>query len=715
MSSIEARDPLPCPLALRSPGLPSQRVTWVETSRDPNMTPALFFVASAIAFAPPHQPPSPAAPFDVARAKESPADGGAAQGEPAHAPLLDHRQLQVAMNRLATEHSDLVTILPVGASRQDRKFDALRLSAGERKPGRPAILVVANIDGPWVYTSGIALDHAQRLAEGYSSDAKIRNLLDTTTVYIVPRANPDAAEARFTKPRIEQRATGFGVDNDRDARNGEDPPSDVNDDGMITMLRIADPQGEWLPDPTDPRAMIKADRRKGQRGVWKLMNEGRDLDHDKATGEDGELDAVVNQNFPQGWREHEPEAGRFATDEPEARALCDFVLAHKDIALVLTYGKQDNLVEKPKSVADSAPRVKLVPPEGTLESDAEYYVEIGKRYKRITQNTTKGDNDDHGSFQAWCQMQRGLWCLNCALWTIPIDDASAKKPEGPAGGAKSESKAPGASNAQSAAPNDKAKESPSEASKPSGSEASKPSGSEASKPSGSEASQPTGSAASQQPASEASKQSPSEASKDSRAGASQDSTGAKPKDDEKPTPSDDAKRLRWIDASGESWRFVPWKPFQHPELGPVEIGGFAPFGTIEPPDAERAKLAQSQFDFLLTLGDLLPRVRFESCTAKELYNGLWEIKAAIVNDSLLPVLSASARRTQAVRPVRVTMRVPSGAQIMAGNKQELVSDLAGSGGRKEFRWFVHGAPPAALSVEIDSDHAGSVQVKPEVK
>jgi hypothetical protein len=592
------------------------------------------------------------------------------QNEPPRAPLLDHRQLQVAMNRLATEHSDLVTILSVGASHQDRKVDALRISAGERKPGRPAILVVANIDGPWVYTSGIALDHAQRLVEGYATDAKTKSLLDSTTIYIIPRANPDAAEARFLKPRIEQRASGHGVDNDRDGRNGEDPPSDVNDDGLVTMLRVADPEGEWTTDPTDARVMIKADHKKGQRGTWKLMNEGRDLDHDKKTGEDGELDAEVNRNFPQGWRMHEPESGQYATDEPEARALCDFILLHKDIALVLVYGRQDNLVEKPKSVADSAPRVKLLPPEGTLESDAELYVEIGKRYKRITQNATKGDNDDHGSFQAWCEKQRGVWTLDCALWSIPLEDPAAKKDE-------KKSDASGKDGAQGAA----APGAPASTTAATGSE----------------------SAPAQKSASE------------KGADASSPTKPEDKKDDEKPTPSDDAKRLRWIDAKGETWRFVPWKPFQHPELGAVEIGGFAPFGTIEPPDADRVKIAQSQFEFLLTLGDLLPRVRVESATSKDLFNGLWEVKAAIVNDGFLPLASAAAVRDASVRPVRVTLRVPSSAQFLAGSKQELVPELAGSGGRKEFRWLVKGAPPSQISIEIDSDHAGTLQITPEVK
>lgn len=607
------------------------------------------------------------------------------QGNVPRAPLLDHRQLQVAMSRLATEHSDLVTILPVGASHQQRELKALRLSAGERKPGRPAILLVANIDGPWVYTSSIALDHAQRLAEGYATDPRIKKLLDTTTLYIIPRANPDAAEARFVKPRIEQRASGHGVDNDRDGRTGEDPPSDVNDDGFVTMLRIVDPDGEWIPDPTEPRALIKAERTKGQRGIWKLWSEGRDADHDERIGEDGEFDAVVNQNFPQGWAQHTPEAGEFPTAEPEARALCDFILLHKDIALVMTYGRQDNLVEKPKSVADAAPRVKLLPPEGTLESDAEIYAEIGKRYKRITQNQTKGDKNDQGSFQAWCRTQRGLWCLDCALWSIPLEDPGAKTDEGTGDAAR-----PGegqADAAKSGAPK-----------------------SEAKKVDGSSAAGTAGA-----PAAAGEKKTTPLAEKNTPGNNPESGDADKSKDEDKPKPSDDAKRLRWIDATGETWRFVPWKSFQHPEAGPVEIGGFAPFGTIEPPDADRAKIAQSQLEFLLTLGDLLPRVRVESATAKDLFNGLWEIKAAIVNDAYLPVLSAEGRRSGDLRPVRVTLRAPSGTQWLAGKKQELVSDLWGSGGRKEFRWLVKGAPPSAIRVEVDSDHAGSLQVTPEVK
>jgi hypothetical protein len=542
-----------------------------------------------------------------------------------HAPLLTHQDLQQSLARLASEHAQLVSVVAVGRSRAGRTIEGLRIMAGERSSGRPGILVVADIDGPYVWTSGLALDEARALAEGYGKDERVTKLLDSTTLYIVPRADPDAAEARFASPLFEQWASGAGVDNDRDGRAGEDPPSDVDGDGFVTQIRVPDPEGEWIEDPTDPRALVKADPKKGQRGKWKLWTEGRDLDRDERVAEDAELDAIVNQNFPQGWRELDPRAGRFATEEPPARALCDFVLLHKDIALVLTYGAQDNLVEKPKTAGDGTQRAKRLPTDGTIDADGDLYAEIGKRYKKLTGSKAKGENDARGSFQAWCEQQRGLWCLNVAGWTMPLDEPAAKK-EGEAEKDKAEG--------------DKA---------------------------------------------------------------------------EKPEPSEDAKRLRWIDAHNETARFVAWKPFQHPELGAVEIGGFAPYAKIEPPEAERVEQQKKQFEFLLTLGELVPRVVIGECTAKSLSGGLWEVKATVENHALLPLLSAAARRSDAVRPARINLRLPKEAQLLAGNGEARLEDLPGVNGRHEYRWLVHGAVPKSIGVEVDTDHAGHAQAQPEVK
>ncbi|MDZ4774933.1 MAG: M14 family zinc carboxypeptidase [Planctomycetota bacterium] len=564
---------------------------------------------------------------------------------------LDQRDLQLEMTRLATEHPTLVTVIPVGESRGKRRIEALRVAGGELSVGRPALLIVANIDGPLVWTSALALDHVRELTSRYSTDARVKALLDTTTLYVIPRVDADAAEARFATPLYEETASGPGIDDDRDGRQGEDPPSDVDDDGKIAWMRVPDPLGEWMVDPLDARVSIKADRAKGQRGAFKLVREGRDGDKDGTASEDRPFDTVLNRNFPQGWIEHGANSGRFATDEPGARALCDFVLLHKDITLVLTYGALDNVVDKPKTEGKT-PRLSTNPAEGIPEGDALVLAELGKRFTAVGR-AVKGDGKDAGTFQAWAQAQRGLWTVNVNPWSMPLDEAAPKKD----GDSTTTPKKDGESNTPAKKEGDTAPTLEKEG----------------------------------------------------------DTAAPRKKGDDKETPSDDSKRLRWIDAKDESARFIAWKKFAHPELGEVEIGGFAPYATVEPPDADRAEIASKNTEAVLQLAESLPRARLVDVTATDLGAGLWQIEGALANDSMLPYASALAVRTEGVRPVRVALALPNGATLLAGNKQELVRDLPGSGGRKEFRWIVRGAAPSALTVSIDSDGMGAASVIPEVK
>lgn len=551
----------------------------------------------------------------------------------------DHRAAGLALAKIASEHPELASILPVGTSRAGRKLEALRLAAGEHAPGRPAILIVANVEGPYAWTTGLALDEARELSARYASDANVKALLDTTTIYVIPCANPDAAEARFEKPLYERRATQPYLDDDRDGRDGEDGPSDVDGDGLVLTMRVPDPAGEWIADPADARALVKADAARGEHGRWKLWVEGRDSDRDEKVGEDPALDVQVGRNFPHGWLEHAPEAGPWPTCEPEARALCDFVLAHRDVQLVLVYGAQDNLVEKPKTQSDEGRGVL----EATPESDGKLLAQLGKRYRDATGSKAKSAGDGHGTFAAWCELERGLWCLDVNPWTLPLD-VDAPKHDG------------------DAAPKD-----------------------------------------------ESSAESAAKTGRDSEKKGS-----AKDGDADKREVSDDAKRLRWVDANGESARFAPWKTFQHPELGAVEIGGFLPYALIEPPETARAEITAKQLAFVSSLGDVLARVSLVDVKAKDL-GGVWRVEAVVQNDALLPLVSAAGKRTNAPRPARVTLRVPGNARVLAGEKQTLVRDLAGSGGRKELTWLVQGAAPTSIEIELDTDGAGTAHVVPAIQ
>lgn len=574
--------------------------------------------------------------------------------------LVDHAALSARLRAAAAAHPDVAKVLSLGISREGRVLEALELS-GRDAPGKPAVLVVANVAGPLVFGGAVALDHAERLAAGYGSDGAVTAFLDATRVYVVPRANPDAAEARFQEPLFERRAGGHGVDQDRDGRDGEDGPADVDGDGRVLAMRVPDPDGEWTEDPTDPRALVKADRAKGQRGRWRLEVEGRDADGDERAAEDPPHDAWLERTFPAGWVEHDPRSGLFPSDEPEARALLELVLAREDVALVLVYGGPSNLAGKPASVADDAPAVKRVPPAGYLASDAALLQELGRRYRAATESEAAGEGEEAGSFQRWCWEQRGIPALVAPLWEMP---EKAPEPRADDPGAEEGEAADGAS---AGAPAEEGAAPPAEES----------------------AGTPAGEGDAE--------------------GSAIEEKGKKKKDE--PEPSRDAKRLKWVDGSGEAWRFVPWTPFEHPELGPVEIGGFAPYALVEPPRAEWDELARRHLDFLLSLGDVVPRVSLAECEARELGGDLWRVRAVVANDSLLPLRTRAARRAGALRPARVAL---TGGELVAGPRAVRVEDLPGSGGRRETVWIVRAADPASLEVTVTTDDAGCAAARPEV-
>jgi hypothetical protein len=117
----------------------------------------------------------------------------------------------------------------------------------------------------------------------------------------------------------------------------------------------------------------------------------------------------------------------------------------------------------------------------------------------------------------------------------------------------------------------------------------------------------------------------------------------------------------------------------------------------------------------VTLGKDLPRVGLPECNREKLGDGLWRVTAVLQNDAYLPLLSRSARRTETLRPAKVVLVLPTAAKLVAGNPQELCSELAGTGGRKEYEWLVAGPDAMELAVRVETDHAGSVLRKAEVK
>ena len=160
----------------------------------------------------------------------------------------------------------------------------------------------------------------------------------------MPRVNADGAEQMFAPVKTLRRTNSTPFDADNDGRTDEDGPEDLNKDGFVTVMRVKDPKGPYMVSPDDARLMKRADPAKGEAGGWALYIEGIDNDGDGFYNEDGPGGVDINRNFMHQYPYFTPDAGRYMVSETETRALLDYVLKHRNIAAILTFGESDNLV-----------------------------------------------------------------------------------------------------------------------------------------------------------------------------------------------------------------------------------------------------------------------------------------------------------------------------------------------------------------------------------
>ncbi|MHC4584557.1 MAG: M14 family zinc carboxypeptidase, partial [Planctomycetota bacterium] len=150
------------------------------------------------------------------------------------ATYYDYKSLRKHLVSLAKQDPNLVRVDSIAQSIDKRKVWIAEVGKGaeDDRKIRPAILVVAGIEGNDLTGSSIAVSWLAQLTKQYRTDNKIAELLETTTIYIIPRLNPDAAEHFFIEPKLETSANSKPVDDDHDGLVDEDAPEDLNEDGL---------------------------------------------------------------------------------------------------------------------------------------------------------------------------------------------------------------------------------------------------------------------------------------------------------------------------------------------------------------------------------------------------------------------------------------------------------------------------------------------------
>lgn len=142
---------------------------------------------------------------------------------------------------------------------------------------------------------------------------------------------------------------------------------------------------------------------------------------------------------------------------------------------------------------------------------------------------------------------------------------------------------------------------------------------------------------------------------------------------------DDLKLLKWNDEVLGGGAFVDWYPFEHPQLGRIEIGGWNTlYSWSNPPPAllerEVAKFPRWLIWHLL----ISPKLEFRHASAEALGEDSWRIRFIVDNTGWLPTyVTKHALDKKLVRGVVCEIGLPEGAKLMTGQARETLGQLEG--------------------------------------
>jgi hypothetical protein len=592
------------------------------------------------------------------------------------ASYLDHDALSRELRRLvAGSSSAKLTSLGTTLGGRDILVVEIAHPGGMPLTQRPGVLVVGNLEGDQLVGSSHALETVRYLLANATSPA-VKSVLDANVVYLIPRLNPDGAEVSFASVKADRSGNARPYDDDNDGRVDEDGPEDLNGDGLITVRRVKDPAGEYMIDPADPRLLKKADVAKGEVGAYKLYWEGVDSDGDGFINEDGPGGVDLNRNFQHDYPYFDAAAGPHMVSERESRALMDFVLAHRNIAAILTFGSSDNLVTPPDAAGKLAAPTPLslmafadasnakvfesgmIPgqpafrgggggfgggvfgggggtrlrgaqpgannnpasgrrPDTTVNrADIEYYRAVSEAYKSITGiKSLPPLRRARGAFFQYGYFQYGVPSFSTPGWSLPAG-ASDAKPAVAAG-------------AKPAAPADS-----------------------------------------------------------------------------KPAATGDAALLRSLEAAGVN-AFVPWTVYKHAQLGDVEIGGFRPYATNNAPAKDLAELGRKHGEFVVKLASMLPRVRIASTEVKAHGGGLFTVTVDAENSGFFPSSLQHGVVSGSVKPILVQIQVPVESIVTGAPKAMRIATLNGSNSRQRISWVIRGKPGTAIEINLLAQKGGT--------
>ncbi|HEX4983783.1 MAG TPA: M14 family metallopeptidase [Ilumatobacteraceae bacterium] len=544
---------------------------------------------------------------------------------------LRYDELTAWLNGVAAANPGLVTVEQYGTSFEGRPLWLVTVT--DRETGdhatKPAHWVDASIHAVELTATVAACHLVDYLVRGHAAgDPTVVEALRTRTFYVVPRVNPDGAERvladrpTFRRSSVRPWPWADGV------RLPGLHAEDIDGDGRILDMRIADADGAWMPHPDDGRLLIPvpAEGASPDTSRYRLLREGTVEDHDNFTiPKPRPPEALdLNRNFPAGWGPGVPGSGDHPLSEPEIDALVRAIIARPNVCGYNAYHTSGGWILRPSSMAADS----TLPP-----GDLWTWKQLAERGTALTGYTSHSIFEDFtwdpsdtmsGAADDWVYEHLGIYGWTTEYWDV-VKAATGHK----------------------------------------------------------------------------------------------QSThfwyhG--------PTDDESLAVLRWCDEHHPDGH-VDWYPFEHPQLGAVELGGWNTLTVWynPPPELLRSEVAPHA-EFAVYQALCSPRLEIRRTSVARLGGDTWRVEVGVANTGWLPTdVSKRARKEKLVKPILVEL-TGDGVEVLDKPARREVGQLEGRAAmrftlrndgtpdRVLVAWTLTAQEGAQVKIVAKHDRSGQVSV-----
>ncbi len=560
---------------------------------------------------------------------------------------LSYDELTAQLDAWVAAFPHLARKESLGRTPEGRELWLLTLGRDLDRP-RPAAWVDGNMHAAELAGSSVALTIAEEVlalhlephvagaAQGRAGPLEAHlaaRVRDDVVFRILPRISPDGAERVLTTGQYVRSVP-------RDGRLGRTGPRwkqvDLDGDGHVRSMRVRDPGGAYVEDPSAPGLMLPR-RLDDPPPYYSVYSEGVIEGFDGVTVPRDEIfadtETDLNRNFPYGWAPEPRQlgAGPYATSEPEARAVTEFATRHPEIFFWLNLHTFGGVYIRP--AGDRSDRDMNQGDLGIFHA-FESFAHTITGYPVVSgfeEFTYEPGKPLCGDLTSFAYAQRGAIALVCELW-----DFFAEVGLSPL--------RPFVHNYQR-------------------------------------------------------------------------------------RTRDDARRMAAWDRAHNEGRIVGgWRPFRHPQLGDVELGGPEPlFGVWNPPNGRLAEICARQAAVTLRAAAMAPALRAEA-RATPLGPNTWEVVLDVRNEGYLSTtFLPSAAGLPFIDPLRAYPVPGAGVELVEPAEQaaRTLGQLAGWGGHDTVtpiftrttspagvaraRWVVRGE--GELTLAVRSARMGELRVR----